>query len=255
MPESDRGFLRAGRAAACDIVGMAGFSLGEYAAMTASGAIPTFEAGLELVRKRCVLMDAAGRYEDGSPRGTMAAVVGPRDEIIKTVAEAKNGDYVLEAVNFNSPAQTAIAGDAAGIDAFKEAVATSGNRLKVIPLAVSTAFHSRIMAPASDGIRQAASEIDFGIPKYRLCLNLTGDFYAPGATADTFPEIMAKQVMSPVYWQESLEALAGAGAQVFVELGPGRTLTGLARKTVPGAVAVNVDDAESLEEAIRAIES
>jgi [acyl-carrier-protein] S-malonyltransferase len=243
------------------IAGMAGFSLGEYAAFTAAGVIPDVATGRELIKERGRLMAAAGRHADGSSRGAMAAVIGARGDILELVESAR-GERVLEAVNLNAPTQTAIAGDAEAIEDFTEKAKASGKKLRVIPLAVSTAFHSPIMAPASDGIREAASKIAFGEPAYDLYLDMTAGTlaeYAGGASGkiagdgSVVPDIMAKQVMSPVRWQEITEALASAGAEAIIEFGPGKALTGFTKKTVPGVMALNVSDAESLEAAVIAV--
>ncbi|MDR0817914.1 MAG: ACP S-malonyltransferase [Clostridiales Family XIII bacterium] len=233
-----------------EIIGTAGFSLGEYAALTAAGVIPSFETGLELVRKRALLMAEAGRHADGSPRGAMAAVLGARADVIEVVA-ASQGDHVLEAVNFNSPAQTAIAGDAEGIAAFSKNAKESGRKLRAIPLAVSSAFHSSIMEPAAAGIGEAASAISFGEPGYEVYLNLTGKPLSE--YAGTVNEIMMQQVKSPVFWQETLENLAEAGAQTVLELGPGKTLTGLAKKTIPDTRALQAEDIQGIRDALDAI--
>jgi len=247
-----------------DIVGMAGFSLGEYAAFTAAGVLPDVATGIELIKERGRLMAAAGRHEDGSPRGAMAAVLGARDDILELV-EAARGSWVLEAVNYNAPTQTAIAGDAEAIEAFASAAKASGKRIRVMPLPVSTAFHSPIMTPASEGIREAASKIAFGAPAYEVYLDMTAGALsayieeADGGAAeepdfsDIVPRIMAEQVKRPVKWQQITEALAAAGAEIIVEFGPGKTLTGLAKKTAPDVTAVNVQDAETLAAAIEAI--
>jgi [acyl-carrier-protein] S-malonyltransferase len=240
------------------IVGMAGFSLGEYAAFTAAGVIPDVRQGVGIIRERGRLMAVAGTHADGSPRGAMAAVLGAREDILDLVRRAR-GAWVLEAVNLNAPTQTAIAGDAEAIEAFTALAKDSGKKLRVMPLPVSTAFHSPIMAPASDGIREAARKVAFGEPAYELYLDMTAGTLSAymektgTGLAEAVPEIMAEQVRSPVRWQEITEALAAAGAEVIVEFGPGRTLTGLAKKTVPGVRAVNVEDADSLEKAIDAI--
>jgi [acyl-carrier-protein] S-malonyltransferase len=240
------------------IAGMAGFSLGEYAAFTAAGVIPDVATGIALIKERGRLMAAAGRRDDGSSRGAMAAVLGVRGDILELVESAR-GDLVLEAVNLNAPTQTAIAGDAEAIENFAEKAKASGKKLRVIPLPVSTAFHSPIMTPASDGIREAASKIAFGDPAYDIYLDMTagtlaeyaGDAFvkAPGG-GSVIPDIMAKQVMSPVRWQEITEALAAAGAEAIIEFGPGKTLTGFTRKTTPDVIALNVGDAESLDETL-----
>jgi [acyl-carrier-protein] S-malonyltransferase len=251
------------KSAAVEIIGMAGFSLGEYAAFTVAGVIPDVKVGIELIRERGRLMAAAGRHADGSPRGAMAAVLGAREDILELVENAR-GSWMLEAVNLNAPTQTVIAGDAEAIGEFGALAKSSDRKLRVMPLPVSTAFHSPIMAPASEGIREAASKIAFGEPAYELYLDMTAgtlteylraapDGEASADVAAAIPGIMAEQVKSPVRWQEITEALAAAGAEAIVEFGPGKTLTGLAKKTAPGVTALNVQDAESLEETVRTV--
>jgi [acyl-carrier-protein] S-malonyltransferase len=230
-----------------ELVALAGFSLGEYAALTAAGVIPSFETGLELVRKRAVLMAQAGRHADGSPRGAMAAVLGTRADVAGVVA-ASQGDYVLEAVNFNAPTQTAIAGDAEGIEIFTQNAKDSGKKLKVIPLAVSSAFHSSIMAPAAEGIGEAAQDVRFEPHRHEVYLNQTGRPLSEDGRS--VREIMTQQVKSPVFWQETLENLAAGGAQAVVELGPGKTLTGLAKKTIPGVKALHIEDMDGIQATI-----
>jgi [acyl-carrier-protein] S-malonyltransferase len=239
------------------ITGMAGFSLGEYAAFTAAGVIPDVAAGVALVKERSELMADAGRHADGSPRGAMAAVLGARDDILAIVDKAR-GEWVLDAVNLNAPTQTVIAGDAEAIEAFTGTAKSEGVKLRVMPLRVSTAFHCEIMAPASEGIRAAASRVAFEEPAYRMYLDMTADTvgaYAAAASSgvpDVVADIMAKQVVSPVRWQEITETLAGE-ADFIVEFGPGKTLTGLAKKTAPNVTALNVEDAGTLDSAVHAI--
>ncbi|MDR0519652.1 MAG: ACP S-malonyltransferase, partial [Clostridiales Family XIII bacterium] len=205
-----------------EIVGMAGFSLGEYAAFTAAGVIPDVRRGIELIKERGRLMAAAGKHYDGTPRGAMAAVLGAKDDIVELVERAR-GQWVLEAVNFNAPTQTVIAGDAEAIEAFSALAKSLGKKLRVMPLPVSTAFHSPIMAAASDGIRAAAAKIPFGDPSCEIYLNMTADTLTKyigagiGNTLDSgaddgdeagivvgvemsgiIPRVMSEQVKSPV---------------------------------------------------------
>ncbi|MDR2486997.1 MAG: ACP S-malonyltransferase [Clostridiales Family XIII bacterium] len=236
-----------------EVVGMAGFSLGEYAAFTAAGLIPSFAEGLALVRRRSALMADAGRHGDGSPRGAMAAVIGSRAEVLEAVRDVHDSaglearGLVLEAVNFNAPTQTVVAGDAEAIDQLAARAKEVGRKLKIIPLPVSTAFHTEIMRPAAEGIRQAAQDIQFGTPTCPVFLNLTGRPIAE--YAGSVDEVMGRQAMSPVYWQETLEAISALGVDAVVEFGPGKALTGFVKKSLPGILAMNVSDVASLEEA------
>jgi [acyl-carrier-protein] S-malonyltransferase len=202
-------------------------------------------------------MAEAGRYPDGSPRGVMAAVLGDKDDILALV-ETSRGNDVLEAVNFNSAGQTVIAGDALAVTRFSANAKDSGKRLKAIPLAVSTAFHSPIMEPAANGIIDAASNIKFEKATYPVYLNMTGE------TLDTYladkkeyqeavQSVLGIQVKSPVQWQKTIENIAALEVDAIIELGPGKTLTGLTKKNAPDILALHVEDEESLRETREAL--
>ncbi|MDR2610121.1 MAG: ACP S-malonyltransferase, partial [Clostridiales Family XIII bacterium] len=231
----------AGDKLTASVGGVAGFSLGEYGALTAAGVVPDFAAGLDIVRHRGAFMAEAGRYADGSPRGAMAAVIGTRDEVIMAVNEARERD-VLEAVNFNSPTQVAVAGDAEALERLKTVGKARG--LRVIPLKVSTAFHSPIMAPAAKRLYDYMSSYKFDAPRVKLYANTTGRDIAGGFGAgeqagfsEFMREYMMNQLKSPVYWQETIEHMAEDGIGVFIETGPGKTLTGLVKKIAPDVQA------------------
>ncbi|MDR1795898.1 MAG: ACP S-malonyltransferase [Clostridiales Family XIII bacterium] len=234
----------------------AGFSLGEYAALAAAGRFGDFrgggfEAGLALVRTRSLLMKEAGRWPDGRPRGAMAAGMGTPEAVCALVEKARGAD-VLEAVNFNSPQQTVVAGDAEAVERFS-AMAKEDRALgvKAIPLPVSGAFHSPIMAPAAEGLAEALAGIDLPESEVPVYLNVTGE--AAPADGAALKELMVRQIKSPVQWQRTIENIVAAGAEAFIEVGPGKTLTGLVKKIAPGAAACHVEDAESLACAVETI--
>ena len=240
----------------------AGFSLGEYAAYAAAGVFGPlydggFETGLSLVRTRSRLMKEAGRYADGSPRGAMAAAMGDPEAVVSLVSRVREGD-VLDAVNFNAPTQTVIAGDRTAVERFTDAAKEDRSLgVKAIPLPVSGAFHTSIMAPAAQGLEEALTELSFSAPRLPVFLNVTGDELLASIGGSFVPErlkeIMVRQVQNPVQWRKSIESMAAAGASVFVEVGPGKTLSGLVKKTLPDAVAYSVEDAESLAETVAAL--
>jgi [acyl-carrier-protein] S-malonyltransferase len=238
------------------IAGLAGFSLGEYAALTAAGCIADFESALALVEKRGAYMAEAGRDAAGEQKGAMLAVFGERRAVLDAVASVR-ADDILEAVNFNAPAQTVAAGDIAAIDRLRKKVRETDG-LKAVPLNVSTAFHSPMMAPASEKLAEAVRDMDFSAPRVRVYANATGrDLMEgkPAALSDAawIRDRLALQLKSPVYWQETIENMAADGIELFIELGPGQTLTGLVKKIRPDARALNVADAESLAAALSAI--
>jgi [acyl-carrier-protein] S-malonyltransferase len=238
------------------IAGFAGFSLGEYAALAATGCIENFEDALALVEKRAAYMAEAGRGADGEPNGAMLAVFGERQDVLDAV-EAARGGGVLEAVNFNSPAQTVAAGDTDAIGRLRKKVRETDG-LKAVPLNVSAAFHSPLMAPAADRLAETVRGMDFKAPRVRVYANTTGRDLMIGKAeavtdAEWVRECLMRQLKSPVYWQETIENMADDGIELFIELGPGQTLSGLVKKIVPDVPVLHVEDAESLESAMAAL--
>jgi len=231
---------------------VAGFSLGEYAAFTAAGIIGSLEDGIALVKARSLLMKAAGTAEDGTQRGSMAAGMGDRQKVLDLVEKAR-GEGVLEAVNFNSPLQTVVAGDIAAIERFASlAAADRSLGVKAIPLSVSGAFHSALMRPAGEGLAEALKDFSFSDPSLPVILNVTGGTYeeyaeaAIGTANSKVRAIMVCQIQNPVFWQHTIEAMVSGGIEAIVEVGPGKTLTGLTKKIAPDTTALHVEDTESL---------
>ena len=231
---------------------VAGFSLGEYAAFTAAGIIENIETGLELVKNRSLFMKEAGTNPDGSQRGSMAAGMGSKEAVLELVEKTRE-DGVLEAVNFNCPQQTVVAGDIAAVERFV-GLAKEDRSLgvKAIPLPVSGAFHSPIMRPAADQMKEVLREYTFGTPKYMVYLNETGETFEnyDSDASEKAKIIMTQQMKNPVLWQKTIENMKDAGIEVFIEVGPGKTLTGLAKKIAPELTALHVEDKESLDNAI-----
>ena len=230
---------------AFEIVGMAGFSLGEYAALTAAGSIDDYKKGIGIVTKRGQWMNEAGLGEDGEPVGGMMAAFGERENILDCV-ELCRENGILEAVNFNSPTQTVIAGDKAALERFKTRSKELGH-IKVIPLSVSTAFHSSIMAPSVEKLNRLLVQEKLHQPKGRIYSNVTGK---PLKENTDLAELMAKQAMSPVYWQETIENMLKDGVELFIEIGPGATLSGIVKKINHEIKTTHVEDMESLDRTI-----
>ena len=223
----------------CDAV--AGHSLGEYAAMYASGML-TLEDAFRAIKLRSEAMAKAAE----SSHGAMAAVVGADDSLIAEVCGAVNG-FVAPA-NYNSPVQTVIAGEAAAVD---EAIAKFSDQGKrCVKLAVSAAFHTKLMQSAADEFKAQIADLKFGAPSCDFYSNLYGkkldDF-------SDMPSYLAAHICSPVKFVDELNAMQTAGIEAFVELGPGHVLTGLVRKTLKGAVNANVEDNATLEKTLAAL--
>lgn len=214
--------------------GVAGHSLGEYAAMQASGMI-TLEDSFRLIKARAEAMDESAR----ETKGAMSAIMKISPETVADVCDkAKN--YV-SAVNYNSPVQTVIAGTPEGVaevsEIFKEMKA------RVVPLNVAGAFHSKLMQKASEKFYETAKTITFKKPEVKYYSNVTG-----GELTDfsDMPELLAKHIVSPVKFTSELMAMQKDGATKFVEFGAGKTLTGLVKKTLNDVTAFNIENIDSL---------
>ncbi len=231
--------------------GMAGFSLGEYAALAASGAIPNFEVGLDIVKNRGEWMNEAGKNADGDNIGGMIAAFGDREHILDCV-EVSRENGILEGVNFNSPIQTVVAGDKESLDRFKVKCKEFGH-IKAVPLSVGSAFHSPIMEPAVPNLRQLLEKSNLQKPVVKIYSNITGRDIMEGQEGEAgqwLAEMMAKQAISPVYWQETIENMYADGIKVFIEIGPGTTLSGLAKKINPELTTMHIDDCNTLAETV-----
>ncbi len=216
---------------------VAGHSLGEYAAMVASGML-SMEDGFKLISYRAAAMGRCAEHQDGM----MAAIMGLPAEEIAAVCEEVEG-YVLP-VNYNSAAQTVIAGEKAAVTAAVEKFTAMGK--KAVPLKVSAAFHSALMQPAADEFYEAAKGFTFAAPQLTFYSNLTG-----GVLTDfsDMPSYLARHIVSPVRFTDELAAMQAAGFERYLELGPGKTLTGLVKRTLSGVTALNVENAKTLAKA------
>lgn len=220
-----------------DAAMVAGHSLGEYSALVAAGAL-SFADAIKLVRLRGELMQKAGEENPG----TMAAVVGLD---AKTVGEVTCAAYevgAVQAANFNSPGQIVISGTVTGVRKAMELAKERGAKL-VKELVVSGAFHSPLMQSAKDKLKTALDAVtihDASVPVYA---NVTA---APVQKADEIRALLLEQVTSPVRWEESVVNMAAAGAAKFVEIGPGKVLQGLVKRTVAAAELAGVDKASEV---------
>ena len=223
--------------------GVAGHSLGEYAAMVACEMI-TVEEGFKLIKARSEAMQKASENASGA----MCAIIGvPADEIEKVCSEIDG--YVIP-VNYNSTAQTVIAGE---IDAVDKAIEIfSAQKAKAIKLNVSSAFHSKLMQSASDEFLSAVKEMDinFKSPTIDFYSNVTGDKLEDFSN---MPEYLAKHIVSPVKFTSELNALNENGYSNFVELGPNKVLTGLVKKTLKSVTAINIENEKTLDKALSSL--
>lgn len=219
---------------------VAGHSLGEYAAMVAAGILP-FEDGFKVIKARAEAMQKAAEAASGA----MYAIIGKSAEEIEAVCAEIDG-YVVP-VNYNSAAQTVIAGETSAAEKAAAKFAEMG--AKAVKLGVSSAFHSKLMQPAAEDFEAALRELKlvFNKPTVEFYSNLTG---AVQTDFEDMPAKLAKHIVSPVKFTSELNALAEAGYTNFVELGPNKVLTGLVKKTLKGVNAVNVENSKTLEKAL-----
>lgn len=202
----------------------AGHSLGEFSAHVAAGTL-SFEDALRAVRLRGELM-----FDTGVERpGTMAAILGLGDEEATAVCEGV-GSGVCVPANFNSPGQVVISGDVEGVREGMERAREAGAK-KVIELNVSGAFHSPLMAPAADGLRAHLEAVEFNDPAFPVVANATAQPVATGAEAR---DLLVRQLTAPVRWSESVQTMLSMGTDRFIEVGPGKVLTGLNKRNAKG---------------------
>ncbi len=217
---------------------VAGHSLGEYTALVAAGSF-TFEDAVRLVRKR-------GQYmQEAVPLGTggMAAVMGlPAEEVIEICRRASVAGTV-EAVNLNCPGQVVVAGDLDGLNAAGALAGKAGAR-RFVPLPVSAPFHSRLMKPAGERLAGDLESISITNPGIPVVTNVDADFVHTGSGVR---DALIRQVYSPVRWEESIRLLIAKGINTFIEIGPGKVLSGLIKKICRAATIYHIEDKKSLE--------
>ncbi len=200
---------------------LAGHSLGEYSALVAAGALPLADAA-RLVRLRGQLM------QDAAPAGTgaMAAVIGAEDALVRETCDEASGDDVVVPANFNSPGQVVIGGHAAAVDRALELLAAKGVR-KAVKLAVSVPSHTPLMREAANRLSEAMAGLAWGEPALPVVQNVDAEVH-DGVHA--IRDALVRQLYLPVQWTGCVQALAGRGATRIAECGPGKVLTGLARR-------------------------
>lgn len=214
----------------------AGHSLGEYTALTATGALG-FDEGVRLVCERSDAMHHAGNDNVG----TMAAVLGLDDDQVEVACRRADNDVWV--ANFNAPGQVVIAGSPEGVAA-ASAFAKELGAKKVMPLQVSGAFHTPFMAPARDRLRKAIADANPRDTEVPVISNV--DSLAHDAGAE-WSSLLSAQLSSPVRWKHCLLTMSELGVRDFVELGPGGVLTGMAKRTVDGARTISVSTPDELD--------
>ena len=223
---------------------VAGHSLGEYTAAAASGAV-SLEDGMRLVALRGKLMNEA---QTETP-GTMAAVIGLESDRLAELCSQASEAGVVAPANLNTPAQIVVSGEVAGVERLMELAKEAGAE-KVVPLQVGAAFHSELMKPTQAKMAEAMEGVAWSDPSVPMASNASGGLVT---TADEVRQALVAQIASPVRWVDCAHALSDAGADRYLELGPGRVLGGLTRQTLGMETdAASADSPEKLESFVAA---
>ena len=225
----------------CDVV--AGHSLGEYSAQVAAGTLQLTDA-VRLVRKR-------GRYmQEAVPvgEGAMAAVLKADRQTVERICAETQG--VVEPVNYNSPGQIVIAGEAAAVAAAGEKLKAAGAR--AMPLPVSAPFHSSLMKPAEERLAGEIARVELSQPQCPVYVNVDAK---PVTSAEAAKDALIRQVSRPVLWEQSVHEMIEDGVSLFVEIGPGKVLSGLIGRIDKSVQKLSVQSSADFEEAKVAIAS
>lgn len=233
----------------------AGHSVGEYTAAAAAGALD-LAGTLRLVRERGRLM-----HEEGTRcAGGMAAIIGLDDAALGAICdeatlrargelgvaagapETHPGAGRVIVANYNSPGQTVLSGERRALDLALDLARERGAR-RVMPLSVSGAFHSPVMAPAASGLAAAIAQAPIQAPEIPIISNITAE---PLTTAAALRDELARQIAAPVQWSRTVEYLSSQGVTTFVEIGPGQVLSGLIKRIAKGATLLSVGSAEDV---------
>src|SRR3981189_3806895 len=222
----------------------AGHSLGEYSALVAAGSLK-FADAVQLVRKRGTYVQVA--VPGGG--GAMAAIMGLSPAVVADACKRAAEGEICSAANLNSPDQTVISGHAGAVKRAVELASQAGAKRAVI-LAVSAPFHSALMAPAQEKLEKDLKQTEFAALRVPLVTNVDADTITTGEQAR---EGLIRQVTAPVRWEESVRLLIDEGVNTFVEVGPGRVLSGLLRQIERSVATLNVEDEKSLAATVEKI--
>lgn len=218
-----------------DFAFTAGHSLGEYSALYAAGVLD-LESAVKLIQKRSELMDKA-------PAGAMTAVIGLAQDKLIEIEKELAASYAFTIANYNTPDQLVISGDKDAVAQANEMVKEAGAK-RAIPLPVSGAFHSPLMEKPAQEFAQEVCKYTFNAPVVPVVTNIDAQ-----PTQGGFDQKLVKQIHSSVRWTQTIEFMKDNGVEIFVELGPGKVLSGMVKKIDRKLTVVNIEDMSSLEAA------
>jgi [acyl-carrier-protein] S-malonyltransferase len=224
---------------------VAGHSLGEYSALVAAGAIP-FEEAVFAVRRRGELMEAAVPNREG----TMAAILGlDREKLAEVTDSVTSEGHPVQLANLNCPGQIVISGSRKGVELAVEQAKKAGAK-RALPLEVSGPFHSSLMKPAAEKFKDVLCGIKIADSKIPVIANVSAQ---PIVAANVIEEKLVEQLYSPVLWEDSVRTMIDLGVDTFIEIGPGKVLSGLVKKVDRSVRTFSVSDAESCHATIEAL--
>lgn len=223
----------------------AGHSLGEFSALVAAGAL-SFEDGLKLVYARAMAMQKACEAQPS----TMAAIIALPDEKVEEICAsvAAEGE-VCVAANYNCPGQIVITGEEKAVDAAAEKLKEAGAK-RTVKLNVSGPFHSKMLAGAGEKLAEELKNVELHDVKVPYLTNVTADYVT---STENIKELLARQVSSSVCWQQSVEKMIADGVDTFIEMGPGKTLSGFMRKISRNVTMYNIENMADFEKVVAAV--
>ncbi len=222
----------------------AGLSLGEYSALVAAGKM-RFSDALLLVQKRAHFMHDACEAQAGS----MAVVLGLDDALVQSTVDSLNMPQHIWAANFNCPGQVVISGTAAGLEKASKALSEAGAK-RILPLQVHGAFHSGLMKPAQERLQSSIMQTPLQDSTCSIAMNCTGAFCT---SADEIRSNLVEQVVRPVFWHKSIHTMAKEHIDLFLEIGPGKTLCGMNKRIGVQAPSMSLEKPEDLKEIEQAL--
>ncbi len=221
----------------------AGLSLGEYAALVASGGLSVHDA-LELVVKRGAFM------QDAVPTGgAMTAIMGLGNDTIEAICDKTEG--IVTVANYNCPGQTVISGEEAAVQKAEESMKAAGAK-RCIPLKVSGPFHSSMLEGAGEKLAKELEHVEVGEILTPYVSNVTADYVQD---KEAVKDLLKRQVSSSVRWQQSVERMVADGVDIFIEIGPKRTLSGFLKKIAPELTSLHVENVEDMEKVVEALKA
>jgi [acyl-carrier-protein] S-malonyltransferase len=223
----------------------AGHSLGEYSALVAAGAL-SFEDGLEAVKNRSLLMQDACEKSNGA----MAAIIGLSEREVLPICREAGRYGIIQPANFNSRDQIALSGERRAVEKGVELAKERGAK-RAILLEVAGAFHSELMRPAQTQFKQVVARLDLKRPAIPVVANVNAE---PVFEPSQIKELLADQITMPVLWYQSMERMYKEGVRTFVEIGPGKVLQGLLKRSFKDTRGVGVDKLADLEKAVEMVE-